>query len=150
MWFACLILVLIRYNDTINCCYWWSFQLLTFVTNLMPFLFMGYAFSNKNTHLELSFNHLVHDTNSWGMILPTTFFILLLHHSFSIQTHSDFEPNPFHSALHKLATFSLLIQSIFWIFIQVQKNLWRSILNLCANGFTSGCHMYFVDLRHYT
>ena len=45
--FCVLILVLIRYNDTINCCYWWSFHLLTCVTNLMSFLFVGCTFSNK-------------------------------------------------------------------------------------------------------
>ena len=64
-------------------------------------------------------HYLVCDTNFGGLILPTTFFILLLHHSklsFSIQTHSYFEPNSFHSILHKLVTFSFLIQSIFFEF----------------------------------
>ena len=83
---------------------------------------LSYLSDSRNWFIKE--HHLAYDTNSGGVILPTTFFILLLHHSkpsFSIQTHSDFEPNPYHSALLKLATFSLLIQSIFWIFIQVKK-----------------------------
>ena len=64
---------------------------------------LSYLSDSRNWFIKE--HHLVCDTNSGGVILPTTFFILLIH-------------------------------SIFWISYK-KKNLWRSILNPCANGFTS-------------
>jgi len=80
------------------------------------------------------------DTNSGGVILPTTFFILLLHHSkpsFSIQTHLDFEPNPFHSALLN-SPLSLSLSSPFSEFsYKYKKKALKIHPQPLCNGFTS-------------